>query len=59
VQKRFQNAEIGIAKPGSSDAFPGVRRNRLKRLHQDQPDVNTGMILLGSNFLASHFRVLT
>jgi len=55
VQQRFQDAEIGVAEPGLCDAFLGVRHKRLERLHQNQPDVNAGMMLLRSDFSAEHF----
>jgi len=54
VQQRFQNAEIGIAEAGSGDAFLGVRHKRLEGFHQNQPNMNAGMILPGSNFFAWH-----
>src|SRR5262249_26393632 len=51
----LHDAAIREPPPGLCDAFLGVRHKRLERLHQNQPDVNAGMMLLRSDFSAEHF----
>jgi len=55
VEEGFQHSEIGIAEAGSGDAFLGVRQKGVESLHQDEPDVNAGHIVLaGGNFFDGH-----
>ena len=51
MKERFEDAKIGVAQLGSSDALGGVRHHSLEGFHKNEPDVNTaGVLRFGGTF---------
>ena len=54
VEQRFEDAEIGVAQICPLDALGRVRGQGLKGLHEDEPDMNPGEVLLLACSLPCH-----
>jgi len=50
MQEHLQDAEIGIAQFRPFDALRGVRDQRLKGFHEDEPNMHAGGFLPVFNF---------
>src|SRR5206468_10582717 len=54
MQERFEDAEIRVAQFCPLDALLGVREQRLKGFHENEPDMHAGGVLLLSGRFALH-----
>ena len=54
MEKDFQDAEIGVAQFCPFDALLRVREQRLKRFHENEPDMHTGGVLPRSCSVPPH-----
>ena len=55
MKERFEHAEIGVAQFCPLDAPGCVREQRLKGLHENEPDMNAGGVLPWSCSFPLHF----
>src|SRR5260370_23410505 len=58
MQQNFQYAEIGVAQFCPLDAPVGVREQRLKRFHKNEPDMHAAGVLPWSCLFPPHFNFI-
>jgi hypothetical protein len=54
MQENFQDAEIGVAEFCPFDAPGSVREERLKGFHENEPNMDTGGVLLFGGAFSFH-----
>ena len=58
MQQNFQYAEIGVAQFCPLDAPGGVRKQRPKRFHKNEPDMHAAGVLPWSCLFPPHFNFI-
>jgi hypothetical protein len=58
MQQNFQYPEIGVAQFSPLDAPGGVREQRLKRFHKNEPEMHAAGVLAWSGFFPLHFNFI-
>ena len=57
MEENFQDAKIGVAQLCPLDALRCVGKKRLKRFHENEPDMHTGGVLPRSCSFPLHFKL--